>query len=257
MRPNDTTLGGAGRSFPTTQWSQILAVQDPSVPGYRDRLDALLRAYWKPAYAYIRVAWRKSNEDAKDLTQAFFARLLQNGRVAAVESEGGRFRSYLKQALKNFLIDADRAAEVRRPIEPVFTFEADPGSLEAWSPPSPEATPEHVFDREWLSCLLEASLARLEADLKVEGKESYYKVFRTYLLDPAAGPEETVTTRSGTFSLPTYASVGRRWGLSESDVRNYLSQCRVRLREILKDAIRATVEHPGDVEEELRTLLLE
>src|SRR5256885_9151341 len=119
----DTTLGGSARSFPTTQWSQVLAAQDPTQPGYRDRLDALLRVYWKPAYAYIRVAWRKSNEDAKDLTQAFFARLLQNGRIAAVQTEGGRFRSYLKQALRNFLIDAERAAEVRRPIERVVAID--------------------------------------------------------------------------------------------------------------------------------------
>lgn len=257
MRPNDTTLGGAGRSFPTTQWSQILAAQDPSQPGYRDRLDTLLRAYWKPAYAYIRVAWRKSNEDAKDLTQAFFARLLQNGRMAAVRSEGGRFRSYLKQALKNFLIDADRAAEVRRPIEGVFAWEDDPAALEAWGPPSPDATPESVFDREWLSCLLDQSLGRLEEELKREGKEPYFQVFRTYLLEPGAAGEETVSTRSGTFVLPTYASVGRRWGLSETDVRNYLSQCRTRLREILKEGIRATVDNSADVEDELRSLLNE
>src|SRR5687767_11780600 len=207
---SDTTLGGSARSFPTTQWSQILGAQDPTQPGYRDRLDALLRAYWKPAYAYIRVGWKKSNEDAKDLTQAFFARLLQNGRLAAVKTEGGRFRSYLKQALKNFLIDADRAADVRKPIEPVPMADVDPA-----------ASPDRVFDREWLSCLLDASIAQLEADLKKEGKEAYFQVFRSYLLDPNEAREVTVETRTGALSLPTYASVGKRWGLGESDVRNY------------------------------------
>jgi RNA polymerase sigma-70 factor (ECF subfamily) len=246
MRPNDTTLGGAARSFPTTQWSQIIAAQDPSQPGYRDRLDTLLRAYWKPAYAYIRVAWRKSNEDAKDLTQTFFARLLQNGRIAAIQSDGGRFRSYLKQALKNFLIDTDRAAAVRRPVEPVSASEIDR-----------EASPDRSFDREWLSCLLGASLAQLEVELKREDKEKYFNVFHTYLLDPNAAREVTVSAASGEFALPTYASVGKRWGLGESDVRNYLSHCRSRLREILKAAIRETVEDAREVEDELRALLNE
>jgi RNA polymerase sigma-70 factor (ECF subfamily) len=243
----DTTLGGAERAFPTTQWSQVLA--DPTQPGYRDRLDALLRSYWKPAYAYIRMGWKKSNEDAKDLTQAFFARLLQNGRIAAVRSEGGRFRSYLRQALRNFLIDAERAAEVRRPVEPVVGVE----DVEVPSGGSPDV----VFDRQWLSCLLDVSLARLETELKKEGKESYFNVFRTYLLDPGSAREVSVATQSGELALPTYATVARRWGLNESDVRNYLTFCRGRLREILKDGIRETVEDARDVEDELRSLLKE
>ena len=247
---SDTTLGGSARSFPTTQWSQILGAQDPNQPGYRDRLDALLRAYWKPAYAYIRVGWKKSNEDAKDLTQAFFARLLQNGRIAAVQTEGGRFRSYLKQSLKNFLIDADRAAEVRRPVEPVIAFDGD------FEVPV-DASPDQAFDRQWLSCLLDSSIARLESDLKKESKEVYFNVFRTYLLDPNAAKEATVATQGGEILLPTYASVGKKWSLNESDVRNYLTLCRTRLREILKAGIRETVENARDVEDELRLLLNE
>ena len=247
---SDTTLGGAARSFPTTQWSQILAAQDPTQPGHRDRLDALLRAYWKPAYAFIRVGWRKSNEDAKDLTQAFFARLLQNGRIAAIQATGGRFRSYLKQALKNFLIDADRAAEVRKPVEPVLALE---GEVDVPT----DAAPDRAFDREWLTCLLDVSIARLETELKKEGKAAYFDVFRTYLLDP--GPERgvSVATQSGEIGLPTYGSVAKRLGLAESDVRNYLSFCRAKLREILKDGVRQTVDNPGDVEDELRALLNE
>ncbi len=241
----DTTLGGDARGFPTTQWSQVLAAQDPTQPDHRDRLDALLRSYWKPAYAYIRLGWKKSNEDAKDLTQAFFARLLQNGRIATIRTEGGRFRSYLKQALRNFLIDADRAADVRKPIEAVGISDVD------------LAVPEREFDREWLSCLLDASIARLEAELKKESKDAYFNVFRTYLLEADASGEVSVATRAGDLSLPTYGTVARRWNLKESDVRNYLTYCRARLREILKAGIRETVENARDVEDELRSLLNE
>jgi len=250
MGYGDTTLGGSTRSFPTTQWSQILGAQDRTLPGYRDRLDVLLRTYWRPAYAYIRVGWKKSNEDAKDLTQSFFARLLQNGLIASARAEDGRFRSYFKQALRNFLIDADRAAEVRRPIEPVVALD---GEAEVPS----GATPDEVFDRQWLSCLVDDSIARLEAELRTEGKAVYFNVFRSYLLDPDAAKETTVSSRGGELQLPTYGSVAGRWGLSESDVRNYLTHCRARLRELLKAAVRATVENPRDVEEELRSLLNE
>jgi hypothetical protein len=119
------------------------------------------------------------------------------------------------------------------------------------------AEPDRAFDREWLSCLLGASLIRLEEELRKGDKDAYYNVFRTYLLDPGADREISVATESGDFALPTYASVGKRWGLSESDVRNYLSHCRTRLREILKTVVRETVEDVRDVEDELRALLNE
>jgi hypothetical protein len=226
MGYGDTTLGGSTRSFPTTQWSQIVGAQDRTLPGYRDRLDALLRTYWRPAYAYIRVGWKKSNEDAKDLTQAFFARMLQNGLIASAR------------------------AEVRRPIEPVVALE---GEVEIPA----GATPDEIFDRQWLSSLIDDSIALLEAELRTEGKEAYFNAFRSYLLDPDSAKETIVSSRGAELQLPTYASVAGRWGLSESDVRNYLTHCRARLRELLKAAVRSTVENPRDVEEELRSLLNE
>ena len=248
MSFGDTTLGGTARAFPTTQWSQILAAQDRSQPGHRERLDALLRAYWRPAYTYIRLGWRKSNEDAKDLTQAFFARLLQNGLISSARADEGRFRSYLKQALKNFLIDADRAADARRPVEPVVALD---GEVDVPS----GVTPEEAFDRQWLSCLLDEGIVKLEEELRTEGKEVYFNVFRSYLLDSDAAKEATVSAPGGPLQLPTYGTVARRWGLSEFDVRNYLTHCRARLREILRSAVRGTVDDPRDVEEELRSLL--
>lgn len=248
MSFGDTTLGGTARAFPTTQWSQILAAQDRSQPGHREQLDALLRLYWRPAYTYIRLGWKKSNEDAKDLTQTFFARLLENGLVASARADGGRFRSYLKQALKNFLIDADRAAKVRRPVEPVLALDGD---VEVPS----GVSPEEAFDRQWLSCLLDESIVKLESELRADGKEVYFNVFRSYLLDSAAAKEETIPAPGGPLQLPTYGTVARRWGLSEFDVRNYLTHCRTRLREILRNAVRGTVDDPRDVEEELLSLL--
>jgi len=120
-----------------------------------------------------------------------------------------------------------------------------------------DAAPDRAFDRQWLSCLLDASIARLEVDLRKDGKAAYFEVFRTYLLDPGDERGVSVATRSGEVGLPTYGTVAKRIGVSESDVRNYLSFCRAKLRELLKDGVRETVDHPGDVEEELRALLNE
>ena len=264
-------MGGAERAFPSTHWSQILSVQDPADPAHRDLLSALLQTYWKPVYAYVRLAWRKSNEDAKDLTQSFFTHLLQNGGIVRLRPDGGRFRGFLKRALKNYLIDADRAAAIRRPVDAAFSLEAHADAIDRWGPAAPGETPDRAFDREWLSCMMEASVAKLERNLADEGKEIYFKVFRCYLLDPACAAEaapawrrpagastnSTLHLAQGEIPILTYAEVAAKFGLSESDVRNYLNFGRARLREIVKAEIRAYVETDGEVEEELNSLLRE
>jgi len=246
MGLNDTSLGGDGRSFPSTRWSRILGTPD---------LGAIFRAYWKPVYASIRIGWRKSNEDAKDQTQAFFTHLTEKNGLAGIQPEGGRFRSYLKQALRNFMIDADRAAAVRKPVQAAFSIESDPDALERWGPAAPGESPERVFDREWLACLLDTAVSKLEQELESRGKGVTFQVFRTYLLDPAPSDATTIQTQGGQVAVPTYAEVAARFKIKETDVRNYLNHCRPRLREILQEEIRATVDSDRDVEEELQSLL--
>src|SRR5262245_23199537 len=102
MTTGETSLGGPNRAFRTTIWSDILEMGDPSTPGFKDRLDKLVRLYWKPVYVYIRLAWKRPVEDAKDLTQAFFAHLSEKDHWARLRPEIGSFRSYLKRALRNF-----------------------------------------------------------------------------------------------------------------------------------------------------------
>src|SRR5437867_2750392 len=154
MSNADTATGGLEREFPSTVWSDILAAGDPKNPNHRARLSGLVQAYWKPVYAYVRTAWRTSIEDSKDLTQAFFAHLLDKGYLGSLRADRGSFRGYLKKALKHFLIDAGRAAQARRPEGPVVSLEAMPKVLERLAPASPNESPEQVYDREWLRCLL-------------------------------------------------------------------------------------------------------
>jgi len=256
----DTSIGGSHRSFPTTIWSDILAAADPAAPDYRDRLDALVRGYWKPVYAYVRAAWKKSVEDAKDLTQSFFTHLLEKDTMARVRPDRGSFRGYLKKALKHFLIDADRAKSAREPDRPVFSLEAAPAELERLGPAAPDEPPDRAYDREWFRCLFDAAIADLHAFLKAEGKPLYFDIFRMYCIDPTM-PRDTA--RSSTFLQgaetgrigPTYRDIALALGVNESDVRNHLNYCRSTFRSLLRRRIREYVAGDEDVDPELEAVL--
>jgi len=240
MRTAETTLGGSGRAFPSTVWSQVLRAGDASELRSRETRGELLRSYWKPVYAYIRAAWKKPVEDAKDLTQAFFAHLLEKDTLSRVRPGLGTFRGYLKQTLKHFLIDAERAAAARRPATPFIPLDD--------APPAPvEESPDRAFDRQWFRDLTASSLESLRARLDREGKGAHAEVFQRYVIDPA------YTTAAS----PTYREVAASLGLTEKDVDHYLRYCSGALLEILRTEIRRTVDSEREVDPEIRRLLAE
>jgi RNA polymerase sigma-70 factor (ECF subfamily) len=191
MPPAGLPTEGPYRPFPTTIWSDILAAGDPASPECRPRLELLIRTYWTPVYAYVRAAWHKSNEDAKDLTQAFFAHLLEKKYLSNVRPERGTFRGYLKQALRHFLIDADRASRSRRPDGPLLRLGESPDEIDRISPPSPGDTPEKAFDREWFRRLIDDAIGVLKERLAADGKSVYVDVFQAYCLDPVTRTGKT------------------------------------------------------------------
>ncbi|MBI2921436.1 MAG: sigma-70 family RNA polymerase sigma factor [Planctomycetes bacterium] len=241
MRGNDTSMGGAGRGFPSTVWSEILEAADAAGARYRELMDGLIRRYWKPVYAYVRIAWRRGNEDAKDVTQAFFARLLEGGSVLRLRPEKGTFRSYLRASLKNFLIDFERAEFSRRKIAGALSLDADPEWLERLGPAAATETPEAAYDREWVRCLVSESVEALRAELEREGKGEWYRVFARYCLDGGAPP--------------TYRELAAELGLTETDVRHRLERCRERLRAVLRARILDTAASPEDADRELAEVL--
>ncbi len=250
-RDADTNLGGTERALPTTLWSDILALKNASEDEYRLRFDRLLRIYWKPIYAYIRASWRKSSEDAKDLTQAFFAYLLERKYLSNLQPGVGTFRGYLKIALKHFLIDCGRHERVCRPALPVESFILE-GAREVVS--DPEESPERALDRQWTRCLIDAGLRELESELVREGKQVYFEVIRKYLLEPERLSATEVGEETPEDGL-TYAAVAAKVGVSESDVRNYLANCRQRLKSILWRHVRESVANEEDIAPELISLL--
>ncbi|MBI2899375.1 MAG: sigma-70 family RNA polymerase sigma factor [Planctomycetes bacterium] len=233
----ETALGGQERAFPTTLWSSILKPGKPDSDERRRTIEKLFSIYWKPVYCCVRFGWNKPVEDAKDVVQDFFADLLDRDFLKDVDPAKGRFRSFLKAALRNFMMNEKRdAARLKRgggakivPLDGVEHFQAAPGD------------PDQVFDAEWLRSVLARAVDELRSDLTKAGKEKVFRVFELY--DLAQGAE------------PTYGSVAKETGIAESDVRNHLHAARGFLRRILIRQISEYAVDERDVEEEIRWIL--
>lgn len=260
MRKRMASATETPAQFPSTEWSDVLAAGDLSHPQNRERLDRLVGAYWKPVFTYVRAAWRKTIEDAMDLTQAFFAEFLEKNYLARLRPERGSFRGYLKRALKHFLIDAERAASARRPPKPPLPIDATSIELDRLGPAFQDESPDDAYDREWVGTVLSKAVERLANQLRAEGKSRQFEVFRTYCLEPM-----NLNTRLSKVTLgdrrppatPTYAGVARRLGIRESEVRQYLHESRKLLRYLVEQQIRSYVSSEAELRSELREIMPE
>ncbi len=233
-----------GRMFVTTRWSVVLRAGGASPEQARVALEQLCRDYWYPLYAYVR---RKGHgpEDASDLTQDFFAKLLANDFAQGVSPEGGRFRSFLLTALNRFLISGwQKGQRLRRGGGVVI------GSLDALIEERGEAsyvgeaahgdTPDRLFQRAWAETLLARVLDRLAEECAARA-DVRFDVLKPFL---TAGDEP-----------PALADAAARLGLALPAFKSLLHRFRQRYRELLLDEVGQTVGTHGDVAEELRGLL--
>jgi RNA polymerase sigma-70 factor (ECF subfamily) len=219
-------MGGPARPFPSTAWSLILATQK----GHRQPLEALIHQYWKPAYCFLRACGVASVEDAKDLTQEFFARLLEKDQFDRLDPARGTFRAFLMRALKNFAIDARRRQRARGPVFALEECRDADRRLRG-------GDPDEAFRTEWIRSVLQSALDELGRRLQ----DRIFEVFRSYCLSDEIAE--------------TYAQLGARLGMSESDVRNRISKCRRLLREIIREKVREYVRDDGEVEAEFREIV--
>jgi RNA polymerase sigma factor (sigma-70 family) len=228
------------QQFATTHWSLVLAAGRGSSVGARDALAALCRSYWYPLYAFVR---RRGYgpEDAQDLTQAFFARLLEKGYLRAADSERGRFRSFLVTACQHFLAkEQNRArAKKRGGGRKVLTLDFDAGERRYRREPAHSTTPEVIYERQWALTLLNQVLQQLEQEYATVDKQHVFNQLKDFL-----------TGEQGT----AYRDVALSLGLSEGAVKVAVHRLRRRYRELLRAAITQTVATPEDVEDELRHL---
>jgi RNA polymerase sigma-70 factor (ECF subfamily) len=245
------TLAGNGRRqsdlFPSTHWSVVLAAgrsqAEPQLA--HAALAELCQIYWAPLYSFVR-GRGYTVHDAQDLTQSFFAYLIEHKIYARVDPQKGRFRSFLLASLKNFLADAsDRERTLKRgggqsflPLHEEQIKEAE--SL--FQNYRTASTEELIFDRSWAQALVAAGLERLSADYRSEAKETLFNELSVFLT-------------SGVDPLPTYAELAVRLGMTESTLRSHVTRLRARYREALRAEVRRTVDTQAEVDEELHALL--
>jgi len=235
------TANGGAMAFATTHWSIVLEAQGES-PAAQRALEILCRTYWRPLYGFAR-RQGLTREEAQDLVQDFFARLLEHRNLDMVRREKGRLRSYLLVSLKRFLAsEQHRASGVKRyasgphiPLDELLESEvADFELTETW-------TADRLYERHWALALLEQVLGRLESEYRAAGNAVLFDRLKEFLV--------------GEPGLRTQAEIATELGMTENAVKQAFHRFRQRYRVLLREEIAHTVIAPGDVEDELRHLV--
>jgi RNA polymerase sigma-70 factor (ECF subfamily) len=240
----DTTLGGGEKAFPETTLGFAGGLRNPAAADYGRSLETLCARYWKPVYSYLRIAWAKSNEDAKDLTQAFFTWLLEEDALRRYEPEKGGFRPYLKVLLRRFVGHAERDLHrlKRGGGARVFSLDGDAPLLPELSGNAAGADPEKVFERVWLEGLVQQSIGRVRERFARSGKETRFRLYEAFALGSAPEP-------------PSYAELASTFGVSLGDVEKSLYLVREEIRQELRAAIAQSAGSDQEVDDEWKRLL--
>ena len=229
------------RCFVTTHWSVVLAAGRSDTTRARAALEQLCRHYWHPLYAYVRRAGYPP-EEAQDLTQEFFARLLAQNTVARADPGRGHFRSFLLASLKHFLAhEWEKAGAQKRGGRVQFiALEFDTAETRCVQPVAPGDTPDRAFDRQWALALLDVVLGRVRKEYTDSGRDELF-----------VGLKDTLM--GGRSEIP-YRELAARLGMGEGAVKVTAHRLRQRYRELLREEIAHTVAGPEEVDEELRHL---
>jgi RNA polymerase sigma factor (sigma-70 family) len=243
-----SSVNGAGGNaanraiaFTTTRWSVVVTAQGDS-PAADQALEKLCSTYWWPLYGFVR-RQGYTPEEAQDLTQGFFARLLERRDLEAVRQEKGRLRSYLLASLKHFIANAQRRAmAIKRgegralvPLQELLSREHT--ELE----PTDTLSADRIYERRWASTLLEHVLARLGEEYRITGNGSLFEQLQQVLADE--------------FDRPSQAQIAQKLAMTENAVAQAFHRFRQRYRELLREEIADTVAAPGDIQDELRHLV--
>jgi RNA polymerase sigma-70 factor (ECF subfamily) len=227
--------------FETTRWSRVLAARRDDTEGRR-ALASLCEDYWYPLYFFCRRRGYGADE-ASDLTQAYFAKLIEKGYLAQVDPSAGRFRSFLLTSFKNFLANEyDKArAQKRGGQVQILSLETEAAEGRWQREPADELTPEEAYERRWAATVVERTLARLERESERRGRSALFAGARPFLTgDSNAGP---------------YTATAAALGMSDGALRTAVHRLRERFGTLLRQEIVQTVPSRSDVDDEIRYLL--
>jgi RNA polymerase sigma factor (sigma-70 family) len=232
---------GSAAAFVTTHWSVVLAAQGSS-PAAEEALEKLCRTYWQPIYGFVR-RQGVGPEEAEDLTQGFFALLLERRDLDTVRKEKGRLRSYLLVSLKHFLADARRRAMAikRGEGQRLIPLEELRAKERADIEPADPVTAERIYERRWASTVLEQVLRRLKNEYCTAGNAALFDCLKQLLPDEPGAPSQ--------------AEIAAELGMTDNAVRQAFHRFRQRYQVLLREEIAHTVAMPSDIEDELRHLI--
>jgi RNA polymerase sigma-70 factor (ECF subfamily) len=231
-----------GREFTTTHWSVVLIAGGAASGAADSALEHLCRTYWYPLYAYVRRQGH-SESDAQDLTQSFFARLLERKYLRLADRNQGRFRTFLLTSLKHFLINdwKKQNRDKRGGGQKALSLDEEMAESRFVAEPAIAQPADTLYDRGWAAVLLERALAALKAEFERSGKLELFERFKVCVLAEQ--------------SDLSYTKLALELGMKENAVRVAAHRLRQRYGELLRVEVAQTVSTPAEVTEELRYLV--
>jgi RNA polymerase sigma-70 factor (ECF subfamily) len=240
ITPDRRSLSGS-YSFHTTRWSLVLSAKNTASHRIAS-LEVLCRLYWQPLYGYV-LHRGFTTHDAEDLTQAFFARLLEKDWLAGVSQEKGRFRSFLLAALKHFLANEWDRANAQKRGGKARIVNLDSEMMEKLQAPVGAWTsPERAFDKRWALTVVENVMRRLREEHGAAGKLPEYEALKPWLTAERGGID--------------YQALATALGTEPASARSAIHRLRRRFREAFREQVIATVADPADLEDEIRALVM-
>jgi RNA polymerase sigma factor (sigma-70 family) len=243
----DTDIGGPNHRFPATNESAILRIRSGDEQTRERAFESILTSYWKPAYKYIRWKWHASNEDAKDLTQSFFAVAFEKNYFSAYDPAKASFRTFIRTCLDGFVSNQQKSDKrLKRgglSEHLVLDFMSAEAEL-ALQSTAQDLTPEDFFHREWVRSFFTVAVERLRERLSSSNRHLHLKLFEIYDLNDDE-PDEPVS----------YAKLAQQFNLDAATVNNYLAAARREFRKIVLEKLGEITATEEEFRNEARSLL--
>lgn len=222
----DTDIGGPLHKFPVTNHSAVVAARSDDEIIRRRAFDTILNSYWKPVYKYVRLKWQASNEDAKDLTQGFFANAFEKNHFASYDAAKASFQTFLRTCLDGFVANERKAGQRLKRGGDMDHYQLDFAAAEdelAAHETASTLTPEEFFHREWVRSMFTMAVEAFRQRCIESGRLVHFQIFERYDLN-----DDNVS----------YASLANEFGLDVSTVNNYLAAARRDFRRIVLEKMR-------------------
>jgi len=221
----DTDIGGPLQKFPVTNHSAIVAARSDDEIVRRRAFDTILNSYWKPVYKYVRLKWQAGNEDAKDLTQGFFANAFEKNHFASYDAAKASFQTFLRTCLDGFVANERKAGQRLKRGGDMDHYQLDfaAAEVELVAHASSTLSPEEFFHREWVRSMFTIAVETFRQRCAESGRVIHFKLFERYDLS-----DDNVS----------YASLAEEFGLDVSTVNNYLAAARRDFRRIVLEKMR-------------------